>query len=67
MVVNAFNFFAYVGPMCPIGLSRHAHAVWDDESTAPKLDVSLHGVERNLTRLTTHVAMTEVEDLPLRM
>ena len=34
---------------------------------APELDVSLRGVERNLTRLTTHVSMTNVEDLPLCM
>ena len=67
MVVNAFIFFVDVGPMHLAGLSRHVCVVWDDESVAPELDVSLSGVERNLTRLIAHVSMTDVEDLPLRM
>ena len=67
VVVNAFVFFADVGPVHPTGLSRHVCVVWDDEMDSLKLDVSLWGVEINLTGLTAHVSMIDVEDLPLRM
>ena len=67
VVVNAFIFFLDVGPVHPVGLSTHVHAIRDDESITPELDVSLHGVERNLTRLIAHMPMTDVEDISLRM
>lgn len=69
MVVNAFVFlfFANVGFVDPTGLSRHVRVVQEDESVVPELDASLHGIERNLTRITAHVSMTDVEYLPLRM
>lgn len=67
LVVNVFIFFVDVGLVHMVGLSRHVPAIRDDESTSPELDVSLCGVERNLTRPIAHVPMTDVEDLPLRM
>jgi len=67
--VNAFIFlfFVDVGPVHLVGLSRHVRVVRKDEPVALELDASLRGVESNLTRLSSHVSMTNVEDLPIRM
>lgn len=53
--------------MCLAGLLIHVRAMWEDEMVGSELDASFHGVERNLTRLTTHLSMTNVEDLPPHM
>ena len=37
------------------------------EQVSIEVDVALHGVERNLTRLTADVPITDVKDMRLRM
>ena len=38
-----------------------------EEHVGVEVDVALHGVERNLTKLKIDVPMTDVEDLPMHM
>ena len=70
MVVNVVTHFAScanIGSVTPEGLSIHRHFSPMEECVGEVEDVVLHGVERNLTCLTTNISMTNVEDLPIRM
>lgn len=56
-----------VGPIRTKGVPRHIRMTHDVEKVGTESDLIFLGVERNLTRMTMHVPMTDVEDIPLHM
>lgn len=70
MVVYAIThlfFCADIGLVRPNESSRYSHFSLMEEHVGVEVDVALHGVERNLTKLKIDVPMTDVEDLPMHM
>ena len=67
VVVNVITLIILcvdIRPTRTAGMLRYSHIV-RDEKDGSENDLVLCGVDRNLTRLTTIVPMTDVEDLPV--
>lgn len=68
MVVNVVTLIVlceHIRPMRLEGLSRHSHPVCIEEPPGSAGDIVLCGLERNLTRQTMDVLMTNMDDLPM--